>query len=57
MRNHRDEEAKIREKEAEHLKLLGLTQMSHKESEIANNSSFNVNASGTKQSFAVEPKL
>lgn len=32
MRFHRDQEAKIREKEEEHLKLLGVTQISHKES-------------------------
>lgn len=57
MRFHRDQEAKIREKEEEHLKLLGVTQLSHKESEVGNSSSFNVNASGTKQSFGVDPKL
>lgn len=30
MRFHRDQEAKIREKEEEHLKLLGVTGISHK---------------------------
>jgi predicted DNA-binding protein (UPF0278 family) len=50
MRFFRDREEKIREREAEHLKLLGTTQLS-KESEV--NSTLINNPSATKQSFGV----
>ena len=51
MRFHRDKEASIREKESEHLKLMGATTLSNKESEAGNTSG--VNASATKNSFGV----
>lgn len=61
MRIQRDCEAKIREKQFEHLKLFGgtqLSQSSYKQTEQANNSTYNVNASGTKNSFGLQqPKL
>jgi len=51
MRFFKDREEKIREREAEHLKLLGATQIS-KESEVANSTLYN-NPSATKQSFGM----
>jgi hypothetical protein len=50
---------KIRDREAETLKLMGATQMSNKESEIQNSSNTNPNARATKNSFGMtmDPKL
>lgn len=53
MRFHRDDQAKIREKELENMKLLGATNLTYKESEQPNSTMLNVSASGTKNNFGL----
>ena len=53
MRFHKDEQARIREKELENMKLLGATNLSFKESEGPNSSMLNVSASNTKNNFGL----
>jgi hypothetical protein len=59
MRWYCDKETKIRDRETEHLKMLGATHRSMKESEYQNSSVLNPNASATKNSFGMtqDPKL